>query len=55
MENSKIRDKKPATKNSTGLDSRMLPRVNKALAIYQTIDIGEKDPLTGLEIVPPGS
>ena len=48
------RSKKKVTKNSSGLDSRMLPKQNnKALAIYKMFEVGEKDPLTGLEILPP--
>lgn len=49
----KERPKKKVTKNSTGLDSRMLPKQNKALAIYKMFEVGQKDPLSGQEILPP--
>lgn len=49
----KERPKKKVTKNSSGLDSRMLPKQNKALAIYKMFEVGQKDPLTNQEILPP--
>ena len=55
METQKVKErpKKKVSKNSSGLDSRMLPRQNKVLAIYKMFEVGQKDPLTGQEILPP--
>ena len=55
MEYPKVEKRKKVWKgkNSTNLSNELLPRANKLVAIYRLLSLGEIDPLTKEEVIPP--
>lgn len=49
----KTRKKEKPLKNSLGISPQMIPRANKAVAIYRLLSVGDFDPLTNEEVLPP--